>query len=185
MDRSKRWITSALSAGWLKFGLSLLILYHLCAVVFVPNGEFLLGKWSESVLLPYIEFFEFSNRWSFFAPNPGQPMFIDWEIAGKDGATLESGRWPDSHEAFFFRERYNRRVETVEFMMSDDTRIEKLMLPMLCRRSAGANSVRLWRVLYDLPSREEVAKGTRKIGDETNITKKLVSRSFCEPEKKI
>lgn len=111
-------------------------------------------------------------------------MFIDWQIAGKDGSIMESGRWPEAKDAYFLRERYNRRVETLEFMMPEESRVEKMMVPMLCKRAQGANSVLLWRVIYELPLREDVAKGTRKIGDDTNMTKKLVSRSFCDNEVK-
>lgn len=164
----------------LKAALSIFIVYHLFAVLLVPNGQSFLGSKSAKWVEPYVNLFEFTNNWSFFAPEPGPPpIYIEYELIDREGHSSEFGRWPSLHNPYALRERQNRKIAAAEFMMSSEVRAEKMMIPYLCKEHNNVGSVRLWRVVYSIPQFRDVAEGKREIGDEIQMERKLVSHSFC------
>ncbi len=166
---------------WLKAALSVWIVYHLFAVMLIPNSQSFLGMKAVPWIEPYANFFEFTNIWSFFAPEPGPPpVYIEYELIDRQGGASEFGRWPERQSPFSLRERQNRRIAAAEFMMSSEVRAERMMVQYLCRRHSQAGSFRLWRVVYSIPGFQEVAEGKRVIGDEVRMERRLVSHSFCE-----
>lgn len=174
-------VQPASKKNWLRAGLSALIIYHLMAIMLAPNAENHLGMKLGPLLNPYIFGLEFTNGWSFFAPNPEPPIFIEYELLGAKGERLHYGRWPEeTKDSFFLRERQNRRVSSTDFMISAEIRTEKIMVPYLCSRELAARSLRLWRVMHTLPSMAEVESGKRKLGDDVGVEKRFVSHSFCE-----
>ncbi len=163
-----------------RFALSLLIAFHVFAVLVAPNIDSDLGRGSRSIVGPYIELLELTNLWSFFAPEPGPPtVYLEYAIEGADGNTLTSGRWPETDGAYFFKERQVRRIAAVEFMVQSDVRMERMMLPYLCSANPGASAVTLWRTWNPVPSMEEVRVGAQKLHDPERAKRELLSHSFC------
>lgn len=180
MPRANTRNTGALGLG-LRLALSAWIVYHLTAVVLVPNSRNHIGQLVTPIMGPYVDFFEFTNAWSFFAPEPGPPpVYIEYELVDARGESIRRGKWPDMPNPFFLRERQNRRIAAAEFMMSSEVRAEKMMHGYLCRNFAEASSVRIWRVVHTIPTWQEVAEGKRRIGDEVRLERQLVTHSFCE-----
>lgn len=168
----------------MRAGLSVFLIYHLFAVIVVPNGNTYLGKVVAPYVEPYANFFELTNAWSFFAPEPGPPpVYIEYELLDRKGESFHRGRWPEYPDPFWMRDRQNRRIAAAEYMMASETRAERMMLQYLCARNPEAGSARIWRVMYSIPGFREVASGTRRIGDEVNMERRLVSHSFCEERK--
>lgn len=164
----------------LKISLSVFIVYHLFSVLLVPNAQSFLGREAAKWVEPYVNFLEFTNGWSFFAPEPGPPpVYIEYELINRKEGGSEFGRWPSVQSPFSLRERQNRRIAAAEFMMSSEVRAEKMMVPYLCRRNSHIDSIRLWRVMYSIPSFQDVVEGKRVIGDQVQMERKLVSHSFC------
>lgn len=170
---------------FVKVGMSLWLVFHLFVIAFVPNAQNYLGMKLAPVIGPYANFFELTNAWSFFAPEPGPPpVFIEYELLSRAGDSLRNGLWPDLNEKLIFRDRLNRRIAVAEYMISSEQRAEKMMAPYLCSRNPDAGSVRLWRVAYGLPGFNEVAKGGKPLRDESRIERHLVSHNFCEDKVK-
>lgn len=164
----------------IKLALSALIGFHGFAVLVAPNMESYFGERTRSVVAPYIEFFELSNRWSFFAPDPGPPpVYVEYETADAGGATLTKSQWPEPEDTYLLRERQTRRIAAAEFMIQSGVRIERMMLPYLCGKSPGVASVTLWRAWNPVPSMEEVRAGTQQLHDPARVQRQLLSHSFC------
>lgn len=168
----------------IKAALSAFIVFQLFSVLLVPNAQNWLGTKAAPVIEPYVNFFELTNAWSFFAPDPGPPpVFVEYEKLDRKGESLGLGRWPEVKDPYLLRERQNRRIAAAEYMMANELRAEKMMLQYLCRQHPEAGSFRIWRIMYTVPDFQDVASGKRKIGDDVGLERRLVSHSFCEERK--
>ena len=164
----------------LKCLLSVFIVYHLYAVVLSPNSGNYLGSKSSPLFGFYVNLFGLMTSWSFFAPDPGPPpLFVEWELLNKEGKSLGLGRWPQLPDPYFLRERQNRRIQAARTMVESDVRAEKMMVPYLCSKNLEASSVRLWSIMYPVPTLIEVANGTRKIGDQVQQSRHWIADGFC------
>lgn len=165
----------------IKTVLSLLIGFHVFAVIVAPNMESYFGESSRPLVGPYLELLELTNRWSFFAPDPGPPpIHIEYAIEGAGGETQSSGDWPEADGTYFIQERRTRRIAAAEFMIQSPVRIERMMLPFLCSSAPGVSAVTLWRAWNPIPSMEEVRSGAQKLHDPRRTQRELLSHSFCD-----
>lgn len=172
-----------------RIGLFLAILLQLTVVLLGPYWNDDGGPGVPVILVPYFNFFEFVANWSFFAPDPGTAqLFLEWELVSEGGQTLEFGQMPSIPSPFFFNERQTRRNTAVRHMLAYDLRVEKMMVPYLCKGTgqdkAGPSSkvfsVRLWRVSRPIPSLTEMSQKKSKIGDPTTQERHWISHSFCQ-----
>lgn len=167
----------------IKSCLSIFLLFHLAVMLLVPNGDNRVGAASAPFMEPYVEFFEFSEHWSFFAPDPGEPVYIQWELVNKIGATIGQGMFPDAKGPYLFGERQDRRLLAAVFMIFDDSKLVKIMVPYLCASNPQVDSVSLWKIVDSPISMEDAASGKRVLGDSSHRDRRFVSHSFCEDKK--
>lgn len=166
---------------WAKAALSVFIVFQLTVVLLAPNSDHYVGTKLKPFVEPYANFFELTNKWSFFAPEPGPPpVFVEYELLDSKGESIRIARYPEEKNPYFLRDRQNRRIASVEFMMPGEDRVEKVMVPYLCGKNPQADSVKLWRIAYQIPTMEDVASGKRQIGDDVNLERRVVSHTFCE-----
>jgi hypothetical protein len=172
--------------------LSLFICFHLYAILLAPNIDHYLGHASASLVEPYLSFFELTNQWSFFAPDPGPPPhYLVWDSYDSHGEKIHRGSLPwdssgelleDSKEAptrFWLRERENRRIALVSFMSGYPERVEKLLVRKLCTDDPAVDSVDVWRKFYSNPGLNDVLQGRVSPGAESLSKRELVIKAFC------
>lgn len=164
---------------WVKAGLSLFLVFHLFCVLLVPNSDNYVGNYFSKIMLPYLYFFELTNNWNFFSPNPEPPVYVEFELVDTQGQAFLSGQWPDARDSFFWRDRKTRRVSAADFMVNQELRAEKIMVSYLCHRDPRTHSIRIWRAMDTIPTPEEVVSGKRRIGDGVGTERKFVSHTFC------
>ena len=161
--------------------LSAFVVFHLAAVTLAPNTNSLIGKKLVPVFEPYLSFFELTNSWSFFAPDPGPPpVFVEWELLDKSGNMVGTGSMPEGMRTAGMRESLNRRLAAVEFMILSDDRIQKMLVPYLCRKQQGVHSVKVWKKMIPIPPIDDVANGKRALDDGEQTDRRWVSRTFCD-----
>jgi len=165
---------------WVKAGLSLFLVFHLFCMLLVPNSDNYAGEFFLKFTQPYLFFFELTNTWNFFAPNPEPPIYIDYQLLDAQGQSYVTGRWPDIKTPYFLRERQTRLITAADFMVNNEHRAEKMMVNYFCHQIPHPGSVRLWRIMETAPSSAEVASGRRTIGDEVGEERKFVSHTFCD-----
>jgi hypothetical protein len=172
-------LRSSEGTGWLKASLSLFIVFHIFCVLLAPNSESYMGGVFLNVMKPYLFFFEMTNHWNFFSPNPEPPVFVDYQLVNMKGDAYFDGRWPETGESFFWKERQTRRVTAADFMVNQEVSAEKMMANYLCHRSPRPEAVRLWRVMEPVPSTVDILAGKRKLGDGVVSERKFVAHVFC------
>lgn len=165
----------------LRIGLSIVISFHLICAITVPSQGTYIASRVAWFAEPYMNFFELSSRWSFFAPDPGPPPFyIEYELLDQDGNSIAKSTFPEKESPYFLRERQNRRIAAARFMVGADERTHEGMAPYLCRSRAGVHSVRLWRVQEAIPALRDVARGEKEITTGDEIGRRWVAHSYCE-----
>jgi hypothetical protein len=183
----------SVTEGLLGSALMGFVVFHLASMLLTPNWQNYLGERSASILTPYVNFFELTGNWSFFAPDIGPPpIFLEWKIFDSQHRMIEQDRWPPASRTLFWREQQNRRISAVRFMLAAEGRAEQMITPYLCKRNPKAYSVRLSRVLYRLPPFEIKKKERSKVepsqadrspfdlapGD--GFVRSLVSDDYCQ-----
>lgn len=156
----------------LKIILSIWIVLHVLTVLISPNRDTYLGGRLSGWMEPYANFLELSANWNFFAPQPGPPMRLEYEALDQEGAQLAHDFWPNLSSPW-------RQTTLSHFVMKDSIAGERLVGSFLCSRSSGAHSVRIWRNVYKIPNREQVASGERKIGDDSQAVRQFIGTWSC------
>ena len=165
----------------LKIFLSLAILFQLFCTVLAPNQNAYLRARFTNVIDPYVGLLGIGSTWSFFAPEPGPPpIYIEYELYDKQGTAIEKGSWPQRGESFLFQDRALRRGAAAQFMLLHPEYAAPMLIPYLCQANPGVESVRLWSVVYRLPSMSEVSEGKQKVGDELSADRKAITLDFCQ-----
>jgi hypothetical protein len=160
--------------------LSVFLVFHLTCVLLAPNSDNYAGMALTPLIQPYLTFFEMTNTWNFFSPNPEPPIYVEYELLDDQGSAYQSGRWPEEKDPYFLRERQTRRITAADFMVNSEISAEKMMVHYLCSQRPGPRALRLWRVMETLPRPQEITSGKRKLGDGVGKERKFVSHTFCE-----
>lgn len=148
----------------IKIVLSIFIVYHLAAVLILPNGSSLLGRKLARFLTPYANTLALNASWIFFSPAP-TPMFtLEYEVEMADGTELHSAEvGADGEPAKFqfppqrkdlFDDGYSRRLTLVRFFSINDERVRRNLIPYLCRSHPGARSISIRPVVERVPDLE-------------------------------
>jgi len=167
---------------FLKATLSVGVAFHLFCIFLVPNSQNYVGYIAAPVVEPYIRMLSLASTWGFFAPDPGPPpLYIEYEALSGDGAALRAGRWPDREQMPFFRERRIWRVSLVRSLTSLTAGTEQVIGPYLCKKNPDASTIRMWKVVFGMPTLLDVRDGKRTIGDEVDQDRRLVGVTYCEP----
>lgn len=170
-------------SAWGRALLSVWIVFHLTCILLVPNRMGAFYQWLSPVVDPYVNFLEFSASWNFFAPEAGAaPMGFEWEALDSEGEPLSRGVFPVFPDPYpiYQRERQNRRMTLGRFMAMDDVRAEKMMGRYACQASSGAHSLRLWKILFGIPTVDEVKNGTHRVGEFFEKDRRMVVHVFCD-----
>ncbi len=164
-DSNRKQIVQALLSAW--------IVFHLLAVVIMPNKNTYLGYLFARWLEPYANSLELASNWNFFAPEPGMPMRLEFETVDSKGDQLVHDFWPTLRSPW-------RKIALSHFIMKGPPGGEALFGKFLCGKNPAASSVRMWKNSYGLPDLMEVADGKKNIKDEILVERQWISEWNCE-----
>jgi hypothetical protein len=146
---------------WIKAVLSLLVAYHLAAVVILPNSSSLAGRQLSRFFIPYANLLGFNTTWQFFSPGPAPTFFLEYEIETADSYDLppeEPRQYPDPRNGYSWSEAYNRRFYGMRFFALDPIRLERFFVPFLCRLHPEAEAVTVQGVFEKIPAIEKAGE---------------------------
>lgn len=147
-----------------RVGLTIFLVYHLAAVVLLPNPGSILARAFAPILNPYAATLAINSPWRFFAPNPGRHRYIEVELTKPDGDT-ETFFWPPRERDDILTENYNRRTNHSIMTTSTVERLHKYFAPWICRRFPDAESFSMRPVVIDIPSIEKAGIIDKKFAE--------------------
>ena len=163
-----------------KVFLNIWVVFHLIAVSLFPFYENTAVKMIQPILKIYMAPLGFENPWSFFAPDPGPPVRLEYEIEGKSYEILKRGVWPPNRNQYLLTDQANRTGRTIEPLFTSPVAVDRMLAPYLCRTHEGAHSVRVSRVLLSTPSPAELIQGKRSLGDDEIKERESIAHVFCD-----
>lgn len=131
-SRSKKWV-QGLASIWL--------LWHLFVIFSVPNQTSYLNVTLKPLLLPYANSLGFNRSWQFFSPDPGTPLFLQFEI-WKNREKIGSEIYPPL-QAPFIRLPYVRRIYLVRILTLFPELAGLVVGPYLCRMHPEASELEM------------------------------------------
>lgn len=141
-----------------KFRYVLLIyaIYHICAIVLMPNPSSLLSREFAGYFTPYTNLFGLNTTWQFYSPEPASYLYYSYEVQVPEGEPL-AGRWPlaKADVPSMLQENYNRFMYNSRYVTSTPERVEKFFVPFLCKKVPGAVSVSISGSVEQLPDLEK------------------------------
>lgn len=162
--------------------LSLLLIFHLFAVLVTPNARSYLYLSARPIIKPYLDALGMGHTWAFFAPEPVfTPMYLDYVVEFKSGDPLRL-RFPEETNPYFFRDRYNRRMNLSHFIMNSEDNWKNMLVSHLCHQHRDVSSVKLWRISSQQPTIEMVQAGTRKMTESFDDKIEVLGSYFCAEE---
>ncbi len=164
-----------------RFVLLAYALYHICAIVLMPNPTSLLSREFAGFFLPYTNLLGFNTTWQFYSPEPASYLFYSYEVQVPDGETV-SGRWPPakSDVPHMFQENYNRIMYNSRYVTSSAERVEKFFVPFLCRKAPGALTVSISTTLEELPPLEKARLDSDAVDSMKNRMREIERDYPCQ-----
>jgi len=163
--------------SWLKTVLTAYILFHLFVIVSVPNDASYINQILAPVFLPYVNAIGFNTQWQFFSPDPGPPIFVEYEVAQINNSH-ETHYFPPLKFEGFFRDLYNRKTVIPRILAKYPDMSEKMMGPYLCKKNPRATHLVMGITTMTVPHSQEVRDGAL-YHDFSKKQYKLLGTYFC------
>jgi hypothetical protein len=147
--------------GALKLLLSVFLLYHLAAVIVLPNSSSLMGRRIGWAFLGYANPLLLNRTWQFFSPGPMPSSYLEYEVETADNGTddvRESHRWPKLNQNSFNNDFYLRTMAGMRFLAANETNFENYFIPYLCKLHPGAIALDLRSVVEQVPAIERAGE---------------------------
>jgi hypothetical protein len=144
----------------LKAVLSVFIVYHLTAIMILPMGSGLLIRELGRYFISYANIFDLNTSWVFFSPGPSPIFYLEYRYTypseDDDDSLIESEAMllPEKRVGFGISDFYNRRLYSMRFLSLDPQKMERLLVPWLCRKDPKAESVSVREIFGEVQSVE-------------------------------
>lgn len=148
----------------LKLFFTVFLLYHLAAILIMPNPGSLLGRKFSRYLTDYSNTLGLNTTWQFFSPGPAPVFYLEYEVETADTGNEEpkSFQFPERRRASYYDELYNRTLYAMRFfVLSPPETFGKYFVPWLCRKYPDAQTLSIRTV------GEPVVNIERATGDES------------------
>ena len=142
--------------------MSLGILYHLLAVVLLPNPQSITGRSLGRLVIPYANQLGFNTTWQFFSPGPSPTFYLEYHVVKATEDDSDSGAhfYPPMRQGHSWDDRYNRRLYAMRFFSLDQIRMENYFVPWLCAQHPGAVELDVRYIFEPIPPIEKAESGT-------------------------
>lgn len=140
------------------------IVFHLIAVVLVPNESAIQTRAVQSWILPYLNTLGLNTHWRFFSPGPMPALYMKYQLNKeelKEDSTqsvdmYEERTFPKRKNGLFYSSSYIRRLYTLRHHGFDRARIENFFAPYFCRIHPGSETIHFEVFTYKIPRIESL-----------------------------
>ena len=171
---------------FIKAALSVLIVYHLAAVILLPNPSSILARRFGHWFTPYANEFVLNRTWQFFSPSPTASLYLEYEVITPENE-LDTNRetfvYPKSRKDGTVSDFYIRSLTGMRFLAIKDENFEKFFVPYLCRQHPGATALDIRSVVEELPPIESAGDTDqfKDMAEKTNLPRRTYSCKVAEP----
>ncbi len=126
----------------LRFALSVFLLYHLAAIVVMPNAGSLLGRKFSRYFTDYTNTLGINTTWQFFSPGPAPVFYLEYDIETAGAEEGVSYQIPPKRRASYYDDLYNRTLYSMRFfVLAPIDTFEHYFVRSLCRQHPEAESI--------------------------------------------
>lgn len=155
------------SSSWIRFCLSVFIVFHLTVIVVLANGTSYLGRSLQHILTPYANFIGLNSTWNFFSPDPAHTMYFRYLVRFQDdnGNDLREAIEefvPAAKDEFVLNSSKRRMLYAMRFMILDSRRMSGILGPWICRKYPGATSLHIEHIFEQIPSLDRAVLDTEE-----------------------
>lgn len=168
----------------LKIFFTVFLLYHLAAIVIMPNPSSLLGRKYSRYLTNYSNLLGINTTWQFFSPGPAPVFYLEYDVEPKDpSGEIKTYEIPERRRASYYDELYNRTLYAMRFfVLAPQETFKRFFVPWLCKQHPEAASLSI-RTLGEPIENIERASGSETFEDlSEKVPLKQRQRYNCEVE---
>ncbi len=141
--------------------LAALFLYLVSMMIVMGNGSSFLGRYLSTMYLPVANSIGLNTTWNFFSPDPAHTMYLKYRILFQDDYGNEKKEtiekyFPDDATENNFWLQHRRLTYIMRFLVADSTRLEKFLVPWVCKNNPEATHIQTEIVLYRIPALDVV-----------------------------
>lgn len=127
---------------FLRLSLSIFVIYHIAAVVVMPNPGSLLGRKVARYFTDYTNTLGINTTWQFFSPGPAPVFYLEYELETAGENVGESLQLPPKRRASYYDELYNRTLYAMRFfVLAPMDTFERFFVPWLCKKHLEAEAI--------------------------------------------
>jgi hypothetical protein len=163
------------SKTWLQVILSLFIVYHLTVILVLANSSSFLARRLSPVIIPYANLLQLNTTWNFFAPDPAHTMFLKYKIEftdadGNDAKEPVIGYIPPEKKHIVIDSSKRRFLYALRFLLLDNSRMQTILGPWLCRENPGATRVVIESRLVPIPNLDQAMLDVESPNNDSETT---------------
>lgn len=126
----------------------------------MPNGSSLTGRKLSRYFSAYANTLGFNTTWQFFSPGPSPMFYLEYEpvydFDDGAGSIPEPQFYPPKRKGFEWSDHWNRRLFGMRFFALQPQRLERYLVPFLCRQFEGAAAIRIRSIVDQVEDIERV-----------------------------
>jgi hypothetical protein len=152
---------------------------HLVAILLLPNTHSYAVRHLPSWLIQYANQIGINTTWNFFSPDPAHIMYYEYQIFFKDEkAEPIVGFIPPQKEQVVVESSDRRMLYAMRFLLLDQRRIERILIPYLCRKFQDVERISIRHHLHQLPSLDQAVLEKEKPVRDLIVSQSGVSQDY-------
>lgn len=141
---------------FLRFVLSVFILFHILTMVIVPNPTSYPARALGSLLFPYASTVGLNANWNFFSPDPAHTMYLKFTLYSPDeNETPREMFFPEQKDEGEWDLGKRRNLYAMRFFMLDPKLIDAVLGPWLCVHQAPLSTAQIELVINSVATLDE------------------------------
>jgi hypothetical protein len=136
--------------------------YLVSMMIVLGNGSSFMGRSLASLYLPVANSIGLNTTWNFFSPDPAHTMYLRYRVLfqdefGNDKQESFEKYFPENAQDNNFWLQHRRLSYVMRFLAADQYRIEKFLVPWICKQHPKASHIQTELVLYRIPALDVVS----------------------------
>jgi len=159
---------------------------HLIVILILPNvNSYAARHWMPTFLISYANQVGLNSTWNFFSPEPAHTMYYEYQIfLNDDSVDPVIGFIPPQKKDVVTHSSDRRMLYAMRYFLLDSRRVERILIPFLCRKFPDSSRISIRHYLFQLPSLEQAVVDKEKSINDLIVPSSGVSQDYrCQEQK--